>query len=69
MVGAASRTTRFGNFCHSSRYSLNLPVWAVTLKEIRERDMDPQADGYYEEPEVNSGELDLSFLDEDEDKK
>jgi hypothetical protein len=28
--------------------------------------MDPQADGYYDEPEVNSGELDLSFLDEDE---
>lgn len=30
--------------------------------------MDPQADGYYDEPEVNSGELDLSFLDEDEQK-
>ena len=31
--------------------------------------MDTQADGYYDEPEVNSGELDLSFLDDDEDKK
>lgn len=31
--------------------------------------MDSQADGYYEEPEVNSGELDLSFLDDNEDKK
>ncbi len=27
--------------------------------------MDSQADGYYEEPDANSGELDLSFLDED----
>lgn len=25
-----------------------------------------EADGYYEEPEVGSEELDLSFLDEDE---
>jgi hypothetical protein len=31
--------------------------------------MDPQADGYYDEPDVNSGDLDLSFLDEDEDTK
>ena len=30
--------------------------------------MDTQADGYYEEPELNSEELDLSFLDEDKDK-
>lgn len=29
---------------------------------------DTQADGYYDEPEVNSGELDLSFLDEDDKK-
>ncbi len=28
-----------------------------------------EADGYYEEPELNSEELDLSFLDEDETKK
>ena len=28
--------------------------------------MDTQADGYYDEPELNSGELDLSFLDDDE---
>ena len=27
---------------------------------------DTQADGYYDEPELNSSELDLSFLDEDE---
>jgi len=27
-----------------------------------------QADGYYDEPELNGGELDLSFLDEDEPK-
>ena len=25
-----------------------------------------QADGYYDEPELNNGDLDLSFLDEDE---
>lgn len=31
-------------------------------------DSDTQADGYYDEPELNSGELDLSFLDEDETK-
>jgi hypothetical protein len=31
--------------------------------------MDTQADGYYDEPELNSGELDLSFLDDDEEKK
>ena len=31
--------------------------------------MDTQADGYYDEPELNSGELDLSFLDDDETKK
>ena len=31
--------------------------------------MDTQADGYYDEPELNSGELDLSFLDENEDAK
>jgi hypothetical protein len=31
--------------------------------------MDTQADGYYDDPEVNSGEIDLSFLDEDESKK
>ena len=30
---------------------------------------DTEADGYYEEPELTSGELDLSFLDEDETKK
>ena len=30
--------------------------------------MDTQADGYYDEPELNSGELDLSFLDDNEDK-
>lgn len=29
-------------------------------------DSDNSADGYYDEPELNSGELDLSFLDEDE---
>lgn len=29
--------------------------------------MDTQADGYYDEPELNSGELDLSFLDDSED--
>lgn len=29
-------------------------------------DADTQADGYYGEPELNSGELDLSFLDEEE---
>lgn len=28
-------------------------------------DKDTGADGYYDEPELNSGELDLSFLDED----
>lgn len=28
---------------------------------------DAPADAYYSEPEVNSDELDLSFLDEDED--
>lgn len=28
-----------------------------------------EADGYYEEPAVGSEELDLSFLDEDEDEK
>ncbi len=28
----------------------------------------PEADGYYDEPELNSGELDLSFLDDDETK-
>lgn len=28
-----------------------------------------EADGYYEEPEVGSEELDLSFLDEDEKQK
>lgn len=28
---------------------------------------DTQADGYYDEPELNSEELDLSFLDDDED--
>ncbi len=27
-----------------------------------------QADGYYDEPDLNSNELDLSFLDEDETK-
>jgi hypothetical protein len=27
------------------------------------------ADGYYDEPEQNNGELDLSFLDDDEEKK
>ncbi len=27
---------------------------------------DSQTDGYYDEPELNDGELDLSFLDEDE---
>ncbi|MDB5176445.1 MAG: hypothetical protein JWN75_113 [Candidatus Saccharibacteria bacterium] len=31
--------------------------------------MDTQADGYYDEPELNSDELDLSFLDDDETKK
>lgn len=31
--------------------------------------MDTQADGYYDEPELNSGELDLSFLDDNEDTK
>ncbi len=31
--------------------------------------MDTQADGYYDEPELNSSELDLSFLDDDETKK
>ena len=30
--------------------------------------MDTQADGYYDEPELNSGELDLSFLDDNDDK-
>lgn len=30
--------------------------------------MDTQADGYYDEPELNSGELDLSFLDDEEKK-
>ncbi len=29
---------------------------------------DVTADGYYDEPEVNNGELDLSFLDDDETK-
>lgn len=29
-------------------------------------DTDTQADGYYDEPEINNGELDLSFLDDDE---
>jgi hypothetical protein len=29
----------------------------------------PEADGYYGEDNVNEEELDLSFLDEDEDKK
>ena len=29
---------------------------------------DTTADGYYDEPEVNNGELDLSFLDDDETK-
>jgi hypothetical protein len=29
---------------------------------------DIQADGYYDEPETNNGELDLSFLDDDETK-
>ena len=29
-------------------------------------DSDTTADGYYDEPELNSSELDLSFLDEDE---
>ena len=29
-------------------------------------DTNAQADGYYGEPELNSAELDLSFLDEDE---
>lgn len=29
-------------------------------------DTDTQADGYYGEPELDSGELDLSFLDEEE---
>lgn len=28
-----------------------------------------QADGYYDEPELNSGEIDLSFLDDDEKTK
>ena len=28
---------------------------------------DTQADGYYDEPELNSEELDLSFLDDEED--
>lgn len=31
--------------------------------------MDTQADGYYDDPELNSGELDLSFLDDEKDKK
>ncbi len=35
----------------------------------RMSDADTQADGYYEEPELNSSELDLSFLDDDETKK
>jgi hypothetical protein len=30
---------------------------------------DPQADGYYDEPEIDNGELDLSFLDDDADEK
>jgi hypothetical protein len=30
---------------------------------------DTQADGYYEEPELGSDELDLSFLDEDKTKE
>ncbi len=29
-------------------------------------DADTQADGYYDEPELNNGDLDLSFLDEDD---
>jgi hypothetical protein len=29
----------------------------------------PQADGYYDEDDVNTEELDLSFLDENEEKK
>jgi len=29
---------------------------------------DTQADGYYEEPELGSDELDLSFLDDDDTK-
>lgn len=29
---------------------------------------DEQPDGYYDEPELSSGELDLSFLDDDETK-
>ncbi len=29
-------------------------------------DSDTGADGYYDEPELNSSELDLSFLDEDD---
>jgi hypothetical protein len=28
-----------------------------------------QADGYYDEPELNSDELDLSFLDDDDKKE
>lgn len=27
---------------------------------------DDQPDGYYDEPEMNNGELDLSFLNDDE---
>lgn len=30
---------------------------------------DTQADGYYDEPELNSDEIDLSFLDEDDTKE
>ena len=39
------------------------------LSETGREIMDSQADGYYDEPELNSGELDLSFLDDDETKK